>query len=167
MLLLTLKRIRQQQHPTTVEVAAVSVLAEFFKGSETQMGIFAPRGYVVALFLDLDAAEKAERNLLDAGFPPDEVIVAAGEDVVSLVKEEARHSGVGTFLMQGLSRMFETEEVYADHDFKLASQGAGFLAVHAPGDTRKHEAWKLIEPANPIVARHYSRLGVEHFKGET
>ena len=31
----------------------MSVLAEFFKGSETQMGIFAPRGYVVALFPDL------------------------------------------------------------------------------------------------------------------
>ena len=145
----------------------MSVLAEFFKGSETQMGIFAPRGYVVALFPDLHAAEKAERNLLDAGFREDEVIAVAGEDVVSLVKEESSHSGVGTFLMQGLSRMFETEEVYADHDFKLASRGAGFLAVHAASDARKHEAWKLIEPADPIVARHYSMLGVEHFKGET
>ncbi len=145
----------------------MSVLAEFFKGSETQMGIFAPRGYVVALFPDLHAAEKAERNLLDAGFREDEVIAVAGEDVVSLVKEEASHSGVGTFLMQGLSRMFETEEVYADHDFKLASRGAGFLAVHAASDAKKHEAWKLIEPADPIVARHYSMLGVEHFKGET
>ena len=37
----------------------MSVLAEFFKGSETQMGIFAPRGYVVALFPDLSAAAKA------------------------------------------------------------------------------------------------------------
>ena len=145
----------------------MSVLAEFFKGSEKQMGIFAPRGYVVALFPDLHAAEKAERNLRDAGFREDEVIAVAGEDVVSLVKEEASHSGVGTFLMQGLSRMFETEEVYADHDFKLASRGAGFLAVHAASDAKKHEAWKLIEPADPIVARHYSMLGVEHFKGET
>ena len=49
-----------------------------------------------------------------------------GEDVVSLVKEEASHSGIGTFLMQGLSRMFETEEVYADHDFKLASARSRF-----------------------------------------
>ena len=145
----------------------MSVLAEFFKGSETQMGIFAPRGYVIALFPDLPAAAKAERSLLDAGFPPDEVIAVPGEDVVRLVKEEASHSGVGTALMQGLSRMFETEEVYADHDFKLASQGAGFLAVHAASDAKKHQAWKLIEPASPIVARHYSLMGVEHFKGET
>lgn len=145
----------------------MSVLAEFFKGSETHMGIFAPRGYVIALFPDLHAAEKAQRNLIDAGFPPDEVIAVAGEDVVNLVKEEASHSGIGTLLMQGLSRMFETEEVYADHDFKLASNGAGFLAVHAASDAKKHRAWKLIEPANPIVARHYSLMGVEHFKGET
>jgi hypothetical protein len=145
----------------------MSVLAEFFKGSETHMGIFAPRGYLVALFPDLSGAAKAERSLLDAGFPPDEVIAVPGEDVVNLVKEEASHSGVGTLLMQGLSRMFETEEVYADHDFKLASRGAGFLAVHAPGDAKKHEAWSLIEPANPIVARHYSLKGVDHLKGET
>jgi hypothetical protein len=145
----------------------VSVLAEFFKGSATQMGVFAPRGYVVALFPDLAGALKAERNLLDAGFPPEEVVAVPGEDVVNLVKEHASHAGVGTIVMQGLSRMFETEEVYADHDFKLASRGAGFLAVHAPGDAQKHQAWKLIEPADPIVARHYSGLGVEHFKGET
>ena len=145
----------------------MSQLAEFFRGSETQMGIFAPRGYVVALFPDLSGAVKAERNLLDAGFSPDEVIAVPGRDVVVLVKEHAGHSGVGTLLMQGLSRMFETEEVYADHDFKLASEGAGFLAVHAAGDARKHQAWKLIEPADPIVARHYSLTGVEHFKGET
>jgi hypothetical protein len=131
------------------------------------MGVFAPRGYVIALFVDLNAATKAERNLLDAGFPPGEIIAVAGDDVVALVKEHASHSGVGTFLMQGLSRMFETEEVYADHDFKLASRGAGFLAVHAASSARKHQAWKLIEPANPIVARHYSLMGVEHFKGET
>lgn len=145
----------------------MSVLAEFFKGSETQMGIFAPRGYLVALFPDLSGAAKAERSLLNAGFPPDEVIAAAGEDVVNLVKEEAGHAGVGTLVMQGLSRLFETEEVYADHDFKLASRGAAFLAVHAPNDARKREAWRLIEPANPIVARHYSLKGVDHLKGET
>jgi len=145
----------------------MSVLAEFFKGSETQMGVFAPRGFIIALFPDLTAAEKAERTLLDAGFPAEEVIAVPGQDVVNLVKENAHKAGVGTFVMQGLSRMFETEEVYADHDFELASRGAGYLAVRAPSDVRKHEAWKLIEPFDPIVARHYSLLGVDHLKGET
>ena len=145
----------------------MSVLAEFFKGSETHMGVFAPRGYIVALFTDFAFAERAERNLLDAGFAPDEVIAVPGEDVVNLVKEHAHKSGVGTLVMQGLSRMFETEEVYADHDFELASQGACYLAVRATGEVRKRQAWKHIEPANPIVARHYSLLGVDHLKGET
>ncbi len=145
----------------------MSVLAEFFKGSETHMGVFAPRGYVIALFPDLQVAERAERALLGAGFPADEVIAVPGQDVVNLVKENAHKTGVGTMVMQGLSRMFETEEVYADHDFELASRGAGYLAVRAPSDARKHQAWKMIEPFQPIVARHYSLLGVEHLKGET
>lgn len=145
----------------------MSVLAEFFRGSETQLGIFAPRQHLVALFPDLAAARKAERNLLDAGFREDEVIAVPGEDVVNLLKTHARHSGLGTFVMQELSRMFETEEVYADHDLKLASGGAGFLAVHAPNKSVKQGAWKLIEPAGPLVARYYSLAGVEHLTGET
>jgi len=145
----------------------MSVLAEFFKGSETQMGIFAPRDYLVALFPDFAAADQAERHLLDSGFPQDQVIAVPGQDVVRLVHERASHSGIATLLMQELSRLFETEEVYADHDFELASRGAGFLAVHAHGDAAKYRAWKLIEPFHPTVARHYSRVGVEHLKGET
>jgi hypothetical protein len=145
----------------------MSVLADFFKGSGTHLGIFDPHHYLIAMFPDFAAAEKAERNLLDAGFPEDEVVAAPGEDVVALVNEHAKHSGLGTLLMQQLSRMFETEEVYADHDFKLASHGAGFLAVRAPHQARKREAWKLIEPAGPLVARYYSLGGVEHLTGET
>jgi hypothetical protein len=157
----------QQYASNFVEVTALTALAEFFRGADTHLGIFSPRSHLIALFPDLAGAQRAERNLLDAGFPEDEVIAAPGEAVVELVKEHAQHSGVGTFLMQQLSRMFETEEVYADHDFTLASRGAGFLAVHAHGEAVKQKAWKLIEPANPTVARHYTLGGVEHLKGET
>jgi hypothetical protein len=149
------------------EVTAVSVLADFFKGSGMHWGIFGPRDYLVALFPDLTSARKAERTLLDAGVPEADVIVTSGEDVVDLVQEHARHSGLATLLMQQLSRLFETEEVYADHDFELAARGAGFLAVRAPTESRKQEVWKLIEPAGPLVARHYSLVGVEHLTGET
>jgi len=145
----------------------VSVLSSFFHGGDTQLGIFAPRDHLIALFQDSQTAHKTERVLLNAGFPDDEVIAVAGEDVIDLLKDHAKHSGLGTLLMQELSRMFETEEVYADHDFKLASRGAGFLAVYAPTKHRKDEAWRLIEPENPIVARHYSLGGVEHMRGET
>src|SRR5690242_20378078 len=111
------------------------------------MGIFAPRDHLIALLPDSRAANKAERILLDAGFPDGEVIAVPGEDVVDLLKDPAKHSGLGTLLRQELSRMFETEEVYADHDFMLAARGAGFLAVYAPNKYRKQEAWRLIEAA--------------------
>jgi hypothetical protein len=145
----------------------VGVLADFFKGSETRLGIFDPHHYLIALFPDQAAARKAERSLLDAGFRDDQVVAAPGEQVVELVREHARNAGLVALVMQGLSRMFETEEVYADHDFKLCSRGAGSLAVYAPSQSRKQHAWKLIRPAGPIVARHYSLGGVEHLAGET
>ena len=139
---------------------------EFFFVAPIRRGVFS-RNYLIALFPDLSGAALAERSLCSAGFPRDEVVAVPGDDVVNFTKEHAEHSGLGTLLMQALSRMFETEEVYADHDVKLASRGAGFLAVHAPDDAKKHAAWAIIQPLEPIVARHYTNLGVEHLKGET
>ena len=44
-------------------------------------------------------------------------------------------------------------------------EGAGFLAVHAASNVKKHQAWKLIDPPNPIVARHYSLDGRRALQG--
>jgi hypothetical protein len=143
-----------------------STLATFFKGSDTKFGIFYPTDYLVAIFPDIAIARRAEHALGFGGFLDDDVITVPGEEVVCFAEEHLQNSSLWGMLMQQASRMFATEEVYADHDLKLARGGAAFLAAHCPSEKRKDEAWEIIEPFGPIRARHYALGGIEHFRGE-
>lgn len=143
-----------------------STLATFFKGSDTKFGIFYPTDYVVAVFPDLAVARRAEHALGFAGFLDDDVITVPGAEVVRFAEEHLQNSSLWGMLMRQASRMFATEEVYADYDLRLARGGAAFLAAHCLDEKRKDEAWEIIQPVGPLVARYYALDGIEHLKGE-
>ena len=134
-------------------------LDEFFKGSQTTLGVFYPNHYLVAVFRDLAAAKKTVTKLHFAGFTRDAVIAAEGKDVIEL-------AGEGSPLMQALSRFFSTEQKFTDHDVEHARRGAGFLAVHCPTEDAKNKAWGVIEPEVPLDARYYASAGIEHLAGD-
>jgi hypothetical protein len=137
-----------------------------FKGSDTKFGIFYPTGYLVAVFPDMTGVRKAEKALGFHGYLDEDVVIMPGDEVIRFAEENLKHKGAGGLLMQQLSRMFATEEVYTDHDLELAEKGAGFLAVYCPLEERRRPTWELIEPFGPVVGRHYALDGVEHFRGE-
>jgi len=141
----------------------VATLAGFFKESDTKLGIFYPNHYLVAVFPNVAAAGFAANKLRKAGFASDDVVATDGAEVIQLAKQE---SGVGSLLMQALSRFFATEQVYTDHDVEHARHGAGFLAVHCPTELSKAEAWRLIQPEDPVDARYYGSDGIDHLAGD-
>jgi hypothetical protein len=141
----------------------MSALAGFFKESDTQLGVFYPKHYLIAVFRNLETAREAVRKLRLAGFAGDEAIAVAGEDVIELAKEE---TGPGTFLMQALSRFFATEQMSHDRDLDLAQQGAAFVAVHCPAEKNKEEAWNVLQAEVPLAARYYANDGIEHLAGD-
>jgi hypothetical protein len=145
----------------------MSTLAAFFKGSDTRFGIFYPKDYLLAVFPDMTVALCAERLLHDAGIPHEDVIAVPGEDVLRLADEERRHGGFWARMMQELSRIFETEAPYLDRDLALARQGAAFLCVYSPSEQQKMRVWHCLEQTNPLLARHYGFVGMEHLKGES
>jgi hypothetical protein len=145
---------------------STSTLATFFKGSDTQFGIFYPTDYLVAIFPDVAIARRAEHALGLGGFLDEDVIAAPGEEIVRFAEEHLQNSSLWGMLMRQLSRIFATEEVYADYDLILARQGAAFLAAYCPTEKRKDEAWEIIEHFDPIKARHYELGCVEHLRGE-
>jgi hypothetical protein len=145
---------------------STSTLATFFKGSDTQFGIFYPIDYLVAVFPDIAIARRAEHALGLGGFPEDDVIAVPGDEVVRFAEEHLQNSSLWGMLMRQLSRIFATEEVYADYDLILARQGGAFLAAYCPTEKRKDEAWEIIEHFGPIKARHYELGCVEHLRGE-
>jgi hypothetical protein len=139
------------------------LLSSFFKESDTQLGIFYPKHYLIAVFRSLENAQRAVAKLRRAGFEEDDVIAVEGREVIQLEKEE---TGPGNFLMQSLSRFFATEQMSHDHDLHLAQQGAAFVAVHAPTEEDKNEAWIVVEQEAPIAARYYANDGIEHLAGD-
>jgi hypothetical protein len=144
----------------------MSALSTFFKGSDTQLGIFYPNHCMVCVFDDLVSAEQAASALRWNGFADGDVIAVPGEDLVELTHEEQRqHPLLGTF-MKELSRLLGTEEPYTDHDLRLAQSGAGYVAVRCPTDARKERAWRILGSLRPVLARYYALGGIEHLAGE-
>jgi hypothetical protein len=141
----------------------MSTLKEFFKESDTQLGVFYPNHYLIAVFRDFRPAQQALAKLRLAGFAEDEAIAVAGADVLELTKEQA---GPGSALMQAVSRFFATEQVAHESDVHLAEQGAAFVAVHCRVAESKDEAWKAIEGEGPLAARYYANDGIEHLAGD-
>jgi hypothetical protein len=145
----------------------MSRLAAFFNGADTHLGVFYPDHALIAIFPDVKRAQNAKGKLCGAGFSDDEALVAPGADLIDLIHEESARSGVLGYLMKTISRFFNTEVVYTDHDLTYAKQGAAVLAVHCPDERTKKTAWHLIAPTDPLTARHYGISGIEHLAGET
>ena len=141
----------------------MSLLTHFFKGSDTQLGIFYPNHYLIAVVRDLQTAQRAAKKLRLTGFAGDEVIAVAGQDFIDLSNEE---TGPGSFLMQALSRFFATEQKSHDGDLYLARHGAAFVAVHCTREKIKNDAWGVLQSEAPIAARYYASDGIEHLAGD-
>lgn len=144
----------------------MATLTGFFKGSDTEFGIFYPKDYLIAIFQDMTEAEHAVLLLRNHGFMQEDVIAVPGSEIVQFAAETQKKDGVWGALMQKVSRFIGTEERYTDHDLKLAERGAAFVAVYCPSDEAKTFAWEAIKPAEPLIARHYTNMGIEHLRGE-
>ena len=141
-------------------------LLTFFKHSDSEFGIFYPKHYLLAAYPNLEDAERAVRQLRNAGWADDDVIAVSGEEVVRFQEDHLLAHGLWGLLMSQLSRFIDTEEPYADADLAAAKRGAAFLAVHCHTETIKDKAWKTLGPTHPIVARYYHAAGIEHMAGE-
>ncbi len=141
----------------------MSVLANFFKGSDTRLGVFYPNHYLVAVFRDPEKAAAVVQKLWHAGFEKGDAIATDGSAVLELDKEE---TGLMGFVMQAMSRFFATEQVFTDHDLEHARHGAGFMAVHCPTDELKQRAWNIVKGEKPLDARYYGTDGIDHLAGD-
>lgn len=140
----------------------MSRLADFFKETHTALGVFYPLHCLVAGFPSLDAAREVARNLENKGFGKDNTITVAGAELVELEKEE---TGLGSYLMQKLSRFIGGEQISTDHNLEFADRGAGFVVVHCRSEKEKEEAWNVMRPFKPLIAHYYTRGSVDHLAG--
>ena len=144
----------------------MSRLSTFFKDSDTEFGVFYPKHYLLAAFPNFTDAEAAKVELNRSGRRDEDVISVPGDEVVRFAEDHLHEDGAWGAMMTELSRIIGTEALYAGRDLAAAKKGAAFIAVYCPTDDAKTEAWRILEPTHPLVARYYSFGGIEHFVGE-
>ena len=107
---------------------------DFFKESDTSMGVFYPLHYVMAAFDNEARAGEIRERFLEAGFREDDVAAVDGPFVAERL-ESMEDSSVLEKMGQELVRAVGTELGYVDDDLKTARRGGAFLFAYTPDST--------------------------------
>ena len=138
-------------------------LTDFFRHSDFTLGVFYPRHCITAVFGALSSAERAAGALRRAEFDAGHIIVASGRDVIEFDRD---HTTVSSLMMRAVSRFFKTEQFFNDHNLEHALHGAGFLVVRCADENEKAKAWQIVKYENPLDARYYGVVAIEHLAGD-
>ncbi len=118
----------------------------------TMFGVFYPKHYVVAVFLDEPSAESAAAVLREAGFGADDVRTWPGATIVA--NHEAYLAERG--LLQKMGSLFPSEEHDVLNDYlEQARAGAGFLTVLAPEEAQRQTAAPILAEHGGALMRYY------------
>jgi hypothetical protein len=139
----------------------MTTLTNFFKESDSALGVFYPKHYIIATFPAFANAAAAAQALRTAGFDEDEVLAIPGADILKYFEEFRAHSGLWAGVMTMLSRGFGTEQAFADDDVHRAQAGAGFLAVYSPEEATTMRIHALLAPFEPKAMHWYESAGVQ------
>ncbi|HTB12908.1 MAG TPA: hypothetical protein VK752_15105 [Bryobacteraceae bacterium] len=139
----------------------MTTLANFFKESDSKLGVFYPKHYVIATFPSFEKTEQAALELRKAGFSQGEIRAIRGSEILRFFEEFQANAGVGSGVMTTLSRAFGTEQIFADDDVEKARTGAGFLAVRSPEEAVANRIRAILEPFEPCAMHWYEAGGVQ------
>ncbi len=133
----------------------MSQLATLFKESDTRLGVFYPKKYIIATFPSFGAALKAHDALMRAGFKEEELRAVPGSEVLEFFEEVREHTGIWGDFMTQLSRFIGTEAAFVDNDVELAQRGAGFVAVYCEDEPESRRIHDLMLPFEPLAMQWY------------
>jgi len=139
----------------------MTALTGFFKDSESSLGVFYPKHYIIATFETFASTSEAALQLRKAGFHENDVLAIPGSEILDFFVEFRSHAGLWTGVMTVLSRSFGTEQVFMDNDIANARTGAGFLAVRSMEESDSAKIRALLVPFQPIAMHWYREYGVE------
>jgi len=133
---------------------------DFFKKSETSMGVFYPLHYIVAGYGSLDDAQGAEAAFRESGVDAEDVRAAPGGFVAAQLESRTDRNVVNK-LENELVKIFGTEKGYTTEDKQHAADGGAFLFVYAPQDEDAANAKAVFAQHPPVFARRYLRIAIE------
>jgi|ERR1700722_4734350 hypothetical protein len=139
----------------------MTTLTNFFKESDSNLGVFYPKHYIIATFPTFDKTKEAAQELRKAGFSENEVLAIPGSEVLKYFEEFHANSGLWAGVMTMLSRAFGTEQLFADDDVQCARAGDGFLAVYCAEDPTAAKVRAILEPFKARAMHWYQAGGIQ------
>ena len=136
-------------------------LATLFQGSETWLGVFYPRKYIIATFSSFDTAMSGKQALRAAGLRPDELRAVSGSEMLHFFHEMQVRNGLLGDLMTEFSRVIGAEAGFFDRDVWQARHGAGFLAVHCSTQKEADHIRQQLTPLHPVAMQWYRMAAVQ------
>jgi hypothetical protein len=133
---------------------------DFFKKSETSLGVFYPLHYIVAGYKSLDDAQAAAAEFRDSGVADDDVRAAPGDFVAVQLETRTDRNWLDK-LENELVKFAGTERGYIADDKEHARKGGAFLFVFAPAEGDVDKAKALFSTHPPMFARRYLRVAIE------
>ncbi|HET9644213.1 MAG TPA: hypothetical protein VFP68_12850 [Burkholderiaceae bacterium] len=131
---MTIKRLTKADHP-------VSFVA------------FSPTGHVVACFETDEEASGARRDLLEAGFENEDILLYTHDEE----RDEMSRLLDGISGASGFGHEVCLMRLYKD----LAERGSGFLIVYAPERAQCERVVEIVKKHNAKLAEKYGRLVIE------
>ncbi len=133
---------------------------EAFTGPEaTLWGTFYPKGYVVAVVDDPQAAQRAFEALQNAGWAGEEARLWTGEQVLAKHQQFMEHRSlaqrVGASIGSG-----SPEDVALKRYLEQARHGHLFLTVHAPNSNQVEQIHGILDDYNAHTIKYYAAAGV-------
>ena len=142
-------------------MATTLEIRDFFKETDSSLGIFYPTHYIVASFPNHGAAVAARDALLQAGVQRDEMMVLPGPEMARFLREFREEEGATGAVMTGVSRFLGDDATFVDDDIARGDRGAGFLMVHCRTGEESSRLRALMRPFGPETMHWYLRNAIE------
>lgn len=138
----------------------MNVQWDFFKKSDTSLGVFYPLHYIIAGYASIENAGTAEAAFRKAGVAAEDVRAVTG-DFVARQLETRPDKNVMEKIGAELVKFVGTETGYVKEDKNHAQDGGAFLFIYAPEDDDVSRAKALFVQYAPAYARRYLRIAIE------
>ena len=113
--------------------------------------IFNPKGFLVAILPDADAADQAAQALRDAGFADRKLRVFTSAQILEDYARYRRQPGIARSVVATLTDDQETIDLYYGH----ARDGRSALWVHVVDDDEANRAIRSLSGSAALHIRHY------------
>jgi hypothetical protein len=130
------------------------------KGDETSFGVFFPKDYLLAVFTDPRAADRAAAALEVAGFADSDVLVVGSDEVMGWHGRFSTDTGLLGRFKEFVARHFPGTGAKLDDVVDHARVGHTFLLAYAPDGARTERAASAIRPAHPTLLRKYNAVSI-------